>query len=284
MTEMKIGVSAFAWTSVFTERHLSIIPALREHGLQALEIPMFEPSLLPVSAIRRSLEEHEIACTVCAILPPGINPISPDGAVRKRSREHLRRCVETAAQLGASLLGGPLLAPIGYLPAHRPTDEERAWAIEALHGMSELLDRYEVTLSLEPVNRSETFFLRTGAEARALCEAVNHPRIGVTIDTFHANTEEKNVAETISSLAAYLAHLHLSENDRGLLGSGHVDFPAIVKAAHESGYTGCLMIEGFGYSPHEAESPGFLWADKNVSSEAIAFGGAVYLQTLLASM
>ena len=41
------------------------------------------------------------------------------------------------------------------------------------------------------------------------------------------------------------------------------------------------MIEGFGYSPKEANAPGALWADVAVSPEDIAFAGAQYLQGLL---
>jgi D-psicose/D-tagatose/L-ribulose 3-epimerase len=278
---MKIGVSAFAWTSVFTERHLSILPALRQNGIAALEIPMFEPSHLPARAIRDACARHDIDPTVCAILPPGINPISPEPTVRKQSQEHLRRCVEVAAEMGASLLGGPLYAPIGYLPEHRPTAEEWGWAVDAFRQLAESLDSHAITVSIEPVNRAETFFLRTAAEARALCEAVNHPRIGVTIDTFHANIEEKHIAHAVQSLGPYLKHLHLSENDRGLLGSGHVPFPSILNAAASIGYSGYLMIEGFGYSAEEQHGPGVLWADPHVLPDTVASEGARYLRSLL---
>jgi D-psicose/D-tagatose/L-ribulose 3-epimerase len=278
---MKIGVSAFAWTSVFTERHLSVLPALRGNGIAALEIPMLEPSHLPAKAIRDACGQHEIVPTVCAILPPGINPISPEPMVRRQSQEHLRQCVAVAAEMGASLLGGPLCAPIGYLPEHRPTADEWTRAVDAFQQLGESLDSYAMTISMEPVNRAETFFLRTAAQARALCEAVNHPRIGVTIDTFHANIEEKNIAQAVQSLGPHLKHLHLSENDRSLLGAGHVDFPSILNAAASIGYSGYLMIEGFGYSPEEQFGPGVLWAEPHVSPEALAYESATYLRSLL---
>ena len=261
-----------------------LLPALREQGLQAVEIPMFEPSRLPASAIRRSVEDHDMACTVCAILPAGINPISPDKSVREQSRNHLRQCIQVAAELGAHLLGGPLFAPIGYLPEHRPTPDEWSWAVEAFQQLGDLLDSNEITLSIEPVNRSETFFLRTAVEARALCEAIGNLRVGVTIDTFHANIEEKDIAQTVRMLGPHLKHLHLSENDRGPLGTGHINFPSILKAAVESRYEGYLMIEGFGYSTEEMHSPGFLWADTSVSPETLTFQGATYLTELLARL
>jgi D-psicose/D-tagatose/L-ribulose 3-epimerase len=105
--------------------------------------------------------------------------------------------------------------------------------------------------------------------------------VGITIDTFHANIEEKNLAESLRPLAKRLKHIHASENDRGLLGSGHVDFPAIVNVLKEIDYNGYLMIEGFGYSEKEPDAPGALYADPSVSPEDIAFKGATYLRTLL---
>jgi D-psicose/D-tagatose/L-ribulose 3-epimerase len=183
--------------------------------------------------------------------------------------------------LGAKLLGGPLYAPIGYLPEHRPTKDEWTWAVEAFQAIGDVLDSCCVTLSIEPVNRSETFFLRTASEARSLCQAIGHPRIGVTMDTFHANIEERNIAGAVRSLGHELKHLHASENDRGLLGNGHIDFRAIIAALREIGYKGYLMIEGFGYSPDEKSGPGALWADIAVSPEKIASRGAQFLNALL---
>ena len=279
---MKIGVSAFAWTASFTESHLRLLPQVRDYGFSAFEVPMFVPAELPVAALRRAFETTGLDCTVCAILPPAINPISPDPATRRRSRAHLAECIEVAAQLGAHLLGGPLYAPIGYLPGHRPTPDEWKWAVEMFQSLGDLLDQFSLTLSLEPVNRSETFFLRTAAETKALCGAIAHPAVGVTLDTFHANIEEKSLSAAVISLQSQLKHLHVSENDRGLLGTGHIDFRQVLDALRQIGYEGYLVIEGFGASADEPTAPGALWASPDVSPEDIALQGLSYLTKLLA--
>ena len=278
---MKLGVSAFAWTAKFDRSHLRLVPLIKEMGFSGFEIAMFDPADLAVEDIRRAFETSDLECTVCAILPPGVNPISPDAAVRKTSVQHLVRCIETASALGAKLLGGPLYAPIGYLPEHRPTKDEWSWAVDAFQSVCDVLDSCDVTISIEPVNRSETFFVRTAREASSLCDAIGHPRFGVTIDTFHANIEERDIPEALTSIGPRLKHIHASENDRGLLGKGHVDFPGIVAALKKIGYNGYLMIEGFGYSPQEINAPGALWADTSVSPEEIASTGARFLKEVL---
>ncbi len=260
--------------------NLHLVQKVRNYGFDALEIPMFDPMDLATTDLRRAFEASSLDCTICAILPAEINPISPDREMRKRSILHLADCVKTARDIGAPVLGGPLFAPIGYLPQHRPTTDEWKWAIEAFQSLGDLLDETEMTLSIEPVNRSETFFIRTASDAKKLCEAVAHARVGVTVDTFHANIEEKSIAAAVEALGSALKHLHLSENDRGLLGSGHIDFREILRAAARTQYDGYLILEGFGFSEDEPDAPGALWADKHLAPEEFAVQGLDYLKGL----
>ncbi len=278
---MKLGVSAFAWTAKFESSHLALLPSLKEMGIEGVEVPMFDPAALPIRAIRNAFEAAELECLVCAILPTQLNPISPDAFVRRAAIEHLTACIEVAAAMGCRMLGGPLYSPIGYLPEHRPTSEEWRWAVEAFQSLSEPLEACEVNLSIEPVNRSETFFLRTAAEAKRLCEEIGNPRIGVTIDTFHANIEELSIPAAIRLLGPHLKHLHASENDRGSLGRGHVPFPEIVSALREIDYKGYLMIEGFGFDSNEQSAPGYLWAIPDVTPASLAAESYSYLRSLL---
>jgi D-psicose/D-tagatose/L-ribulose 3-epimerase len=280
---MKVGVSAFAWTTKLKKSHLDLLSRLRDRGLEGFEIPLPDHSEIALVDLRRVFERSNLECTVCAILPAEVNPISPDASTRKRALAYLVDCIEKSAQTGAHLIGGPLFAPIGYLPGRRRNENEWDWAVECFQSLGESLDKHEMTLSIEPVNRSETFFLNTVADAKGFSDAVGHPRIGVTIDTFHANIEEKDIAESVASLKGTLKHVHASENDRGLIGSGHIDFRGIIAALQKIEYAGFLIIEGFGYSPDETDSLGALWGDQRVSPEDIAFQGARYLRKVLSS-
>jgi len=274
---IKIGISAFAWTARFTASHLRIFSIVERAGLQGIEIPMLDPKSLPVAGIRSASDATGLECTVCALLPENCNPISPDPALRQNAVDHLKLCIETSAAMGATLLGGPLLAPIGYLPDHRPSREEWSRATDVLQELRGDLEATQITFSIEPVNRSETFFLRTANEAKSFCESVELPIIGITIDTFHSNIEERSIPDAIRQLGARLKHLHASENDRGPLGRGHIPFPAIISALKEIDYGGYIMIEGFGYDPNETNAPGSLWAYQDVSPEALLTESVAYL-------
>ena len=64
-------------------------------------------------------------------------------------------------------------------------------------------------------------------------------------DTHHANIEEKKLGAAIEYIAPKLGHFHISENDRGTPGSGHVDFAEAFATLKKVGYSGWLTIEGF---------------------------------------
>ena len=45
---MKIGISAFAWTAHFDQSHLELLPGIKQMGLNGVEVPMFDPGVLPI--------------------------------------------------------------------------------------------------------------------------------------------------------------------------------------------------------------------------------------------
>jgi D-psicose/D-tagatose/L-ribulose 3-epimerase len=134
-----------------------------------------------------------------------------------------------------------------------------------------------VTLAIEPLNRFETYFLNTAADASALCAQIDHPRIGVLLDTFHTNIEEKDVAAAFHSLGGQLKHVQACENDRGIPGTGHVDFGGIFRSLADMGYDAWITIESLG-SWSELASAAAIWRDLAPSPEAIAFEGLRYLK------
>jgi D-psicose/D-tagatose/L-ribulose 3-epimerase len=280
---MKIGVNSFLWTANFGPEQFSILPQVKEWGFDAFEIPVFDPAKIELRAIRRELDANGLACTICAILPPGLSPIDADAAVRSRTFVHLARCVEFTAEMGANLLSGPVYAPAGYLSGRRRTSDEWNWAVECFQGLGPVLEKNGITLAIEPLNRFETFFLNTLSDTAALCDAIGHPRIGVLLDTFHANIEEKSIPDGCRMLGPRLRHVHACENDRGIPGTGHVDFPGIVKALRETGYDGYLTIESFGFNLPEMSASAAIWRDLAPSPDAIALEGARYLRNLLAN-
>ena len=281
---MKLGVNTFIWSADFGRAQLALLPRIREHGFDGVEIPMFDPAGFPTTDIRDALVANDLECTVCSIIPNGRSLISDDADVRRRTQQHLRDAIQATAEVGAHVIDGPLYSPVGDLRGRRRTPDEWQWAVEGYQSATSTLDAFDVTLAIEPLNRFETYFLNTAADAAALCDEVGHPRVGVAFDTFHANIEEKGFADACRRIGGHLKHVQISENDRGTPGSGHIDWGSLLRALRDLEYDGWLTIESFGPSLGAFSAAVAIWRDIEPTPDSIAFDGIKFLRRALSSL
>src|SRR5712692_357018 len=276
---MKFGVNTFIWAASFDPR---VIPleAIKRHGADGIEVPMFRPEEFDIEGVKRAQRDFALECTMCAVNPPGLNPTSDDPAVRAQSSEHWKRVIGAAARAGIRVVAGPVYAPVGYLPGRRRTADEWRWGVEFFRALDPGLRENGVTLAVEPLNRFETYFLNTAADAVRLVEEAGSSNIGILFDTFHANVEEKDVAAAYRLCGRHLKHVHTCENDRGVPGTGHVDWHGVFAAFKEIGYDGWLTIESFNSTIKELAAATAIWRDLAPSLDDIAFEGVAFLKRL----
>jgi D-psicose/D-tagatose/L-ribulose 3-epimerase len=277
---MKFGVNTFIWTAVFDDSHYALLPGIKKAGFDGVELPLINPDQVDAADIRRVLAENELECTFCSVIPSGLSAIADDAEVRRKTCVHLGTCIKVAAEAGSRLIAGPIYSPVGYLPGRRRNSDEWNRAIECYQSLGDALERNDVALAIEPLNRFETYFLNTADDAAALCEAVGNPRVGVLFDTFHANIEEKDVPSACRRLGRHLLHVHTCENDRGTPGTGHVDWPGVFGVLREMKYDGWLTIESFGFALGELSAAASIWRDLAPTPESIAFEGIKFLRLL----
>jgi D-psicose/D-tagatose/L-ribulose 3-epimerase len=275
---MKYGVTTYIWTAEFLPEHLPLLAGIREGGFDGIELPIFRPDAFPAAEIRKGVEAAGMECTASAVLVDGLNLISDDAGIRQKTVARLRDTVKAAAEAGSKMIAGPVYAPVGYLPGRRRTADEWKWAVEGFQALGDTLTAHDVTLAIEPLNRFETYFLNTAADAGALAEQVNHPKIGILFDTFHANIEEKDIAAACRSLGRHLKHVHTCENDRGAPGSGHVEWPCVFQALRDLNYDGWMVIEGFSFALGDISAAASIWRDIETTPEVIAYDGVRFLK------
>jgi D-psicose/D-tagatose/L-ribulose 3-epimerase len=275
---MKYGINTLLWTAGFDVSHLELLPRFREKGFDGVEIARFDFTGFPAAEIRRVCEREGLQTVLCSALTGELSLVSPDADVRRKAREFLLAGVQTAADIGADTFVGPFCSPVGFHTGQRRTEDEWKRAVEGLQSVTPVLDQYGVTMANEPLNRFETHFLNTASDAVKLCEQVNHGRVGILFDTFHANIEEKSIGEALGNAATWLRHVHSCENDRGIPGSGHVEWSDVFKVLDKIGYDRWLVIESFGSRIPEIAKAACIWRDLAPSSEAIAFEGLAFLK------
>jgi D-psicose/D-tagatose/L-ribulose 3-epimerase len=275
---MKLGVNSFIWSESFDRSNLPLLPRIKGWGFDGVEVPLFRPSEFAAADIRKGLDANDLECTVCSVLLDGLSLISEDADLRRKTQVHLRDVVKAGAEAGARVIAGPLYCPVGYLPGRRRTPDEWKRAVEGHQALGDTLASYGVTFAIEPLNRFETFFLNTAADAAALAGEIDHPQVGILFDTFHANIEEKDIGAGFRRIGKHLRHVHTCENDRGIPGSGHVEWPGVFQALRDIGYDGWLTIESFGFALPNLSAAAAIWRDIEPTPESIASEGIKFLR------
>jgi D-psicose/D-tagatose/L-ribulose 3-epimerase len=275
---MKYGVNTLLWTAAFDGSHLPLLPPIREAGFDGVEIARFAFENFPASEIRRETDKLGLQTVFCSALTGDSSIITDNPWVRSRSLSFLNDGIQVAAELGAKLFIGPFLSAVGLKHGRRRTEDEWKLAVEGLQSLGDTLNRHGVTLAVEPLNRFETYALNTASDAAALCDAVNHPRIGILYDTFHGHIEEKDTGEAIASLGKRLKHVHTCENDRGIPGSGQVRWDKVFPALRAVNYDGWLVIESFGQHVPEIAAAACIWRDLAPTTESIMIDGLAFLK------
>jgi D-psicose/D-tagatose/L-ribulose 3-epimerase len=279
---MKYGVHTFLWTRTFDQSNLNLLPQLKEHGFDGIEIARYHFDNFSTAQIGAEIRRQQLDCTLCCGLTGQYSLISEDASIRQKTLAFLQDAVRVAAELGAQRLVGPLVAPIGSLCGRRRNDAEWEWAIAGLQQLGETLSDHNITLAIEPMNRYQTYFLNTAADAVELCRQVNHPHIGILFDVFHANIEEKNIPAAIRAAGSHLKHLHVCENDRGILGSGHLDWQGLFDALQAIHYNDWVVIESFNFHDAALSGAACVWRDLAPSPAAIAYEGLPFLKDCFA--
>jgi D-psicose/D-tagatose/L-ribulose 3-epimerase len=275
---MNYGINTLLWTAGFDRSHLDLLPRFRDWGFDGVEIARFEFDSFPAADVRRAAEAAGLKTIFCSALTGNLSLVSDDATTRANAAAFIKRGIEVAAEIGADTFVGPYCAPVGYLPGRGRNDEEWKWAVEGLQALGPVLESNGVTLAVEPLNRFETYFLNTVDDAVRLCNEVGHQRVGILFDTFHANIEEKNIGRALAMAGRHVKHVHTCENDRGIPGSGHVEWTDVFEALHTIQYDRWVVIESFGSRIPEIAAAACIWRDLAASSDHIASEGVKFLK------
>jgi D-psicose/D-tagatose/L-ribulose 3-epimerase len=243
--EFKLGMNLLLWGTEIDESLFPVLEQIKSIGYAGVEIPIFNTDPLAWETWRKKLDELSLDRVAVTINGPDNHQISADTSMRNSTLERNKRAVDCAAVIGSKLLTGPFHSALGVFTGKAATEQERAWAKENLYALAEYAQQYGIVLGLEYLNRFESYLVTTTDELVQLVDEINHPNCKLMFDSFHANIEEQNMAAAIKKMANRLVHVQLSENDRGILGRGHVDFKSILLALEEIDYNGMISVEAF---------------------------------------
>jgi len=276
---MKIGMNLLLWTDLVAEPHDGLLEQIKGLGFDAVEIPVFHTAdLAPYERLGRRLKSLGLGATAVTVMTPEANPISPDPKVRAAGVAHLDRVMECGQAFGCEILCGPIHSAIGVFSGNGPTEDEFKAGVETLQKAGEKAQERGIKLAVEYLNRFENYFLTTAAQTSRFVQAVNHPYVRMMYDSFHANIEEKNQAAAIASCKNETIHVHISENDRGVPGTGGVQWDSFWSGIKSSGYDGYLTIEAFGRALPALAAATRVWRDLFPDAMGLCRDGIAFIK------
>ena len=281
---MQIGVSTWVWTSPATTAVLeTLLPHIAELGFDVIELPVEEVGQFDVARVGELARAHGLAVSICAVIGPGRDLLIPGEA--EQGISYLRSCIEIAQTLGSPAVCGPFYSAVGR--CWRSSATERARDVDeiarVLRSLGAHASDHGVVLGVETLNRFETSFLNTTAQALELIDRVDHPAVGLALDVFHMGIEEKHVGDALRAAGRRLVHLQVAENDRGTPGTGSLPWDDVAKALHEIEYPGRVVIETFSDRVEAIARAAAIWRPLAPDSDSLAREGLSFLRALFAA-
>jgi 5-keto-L-gluconate epimerase len=214
-------------------------------GCQGVEIHFRRAEDMNLQAVKRLIADYGLGVPTLGTgmaAGDGLSFSDPRQEIRARTVERVRGHIEFAAEIGSAVTIGILSGKLGSGTAEGRL-RLRTQALESLVEVCGLARRGGVTILLEPLNRYECDYINTLADVVKVADEIGAPNLKLLADTFHMNIEEEDLAASLKAAKPLLAHVHLADTNRQVLGHGHLDGTAVLSALAEIGYQGFLAFE-----------------------------------------
>ena len=246
----QLGIFMNFWEKNWDADHAKYIDKVARIGFDILEFqaqPLLDMTDDHIRELRKRADAAGIRLTYSLGLDPHYDVSSLDESIRQGGVKYLQNIIRKMAVGGGDLLSGVSYAgwgtPDGILDTKEPYLEQ---SVKSMKEIIRVAEDCGVTYCVEAVNRFETCIINTAAEALDYVARVDSPNIGVLLDTYHMNIEEKSFADAIRLVGVErLKSFHTGENNRTAPGRGHLPWDEIFGTLSEIGYKGPIVSEPF---------------------------------------
>ena len=277
----EIGVNTWVWTSPLTDAGVAdLLRRIADMGFDAVELPLENAGDLTVPVVSDVLAETGLTPCVVGAMAPGRDLV--DAPCVADTQDYLRACIDLAAGIGARSVCGPFYAATGRV--WRMDADERQAAYDDLRThLAPVVDHAVargVRLGIEPLNRYETSLVNTVDQALTALGPLLGEGLGLALDSYHLNIEERSSADAVRAAGPHLAHVQVCGSDRGAPGGDQTDWKDLVSALDEVGYDGPLVIESFTADNASIATAASIWRPLAPTQDQLARDGLSFLRSL----
>jgi len=194
------------------------------------------------NTIRQSGLEMPCICTGEIPGQTGLSFMADDRETRVAAIQLAKRVIAFAARWKSLVNLGRFRGRIG-------TEHDRETYLdyfrEAVWETSEYAAQFDVCWVLEPVTSLIHNFITTSAEGITWVKDINHPSFQLMLDIFHQNIDDPSIYSALIDARGMLKHIHISDNNKQMPGTGHLDLNEYLRVLEAIGYDGYLSAELF---------------------------------------
>lgn len=266
---MKLAVSTYSllrWKRENNKTLAQVIDQIGKLDVRGVEFAALSPEeermpFRAAEALSRRAEKNGLAVPSLCV---GAELLQPRSAQAK-TIEHLKRCVDLAAALGAPSMRHDVTRGFGEhsksIRGPKTFDNALKIVVPAIREIADYAADKGVRTSLE----NHGFFMQASERVEKLIKAVDHENFGLTIDMGNFLCVNEDPVKAVKRLAKYaqMAHakdFHIRPKQRmpatgwfatpteialrgAIAGHGEIDIPAELKILKQAGYNGFLSLE-----------------------------------------
>jgi len=199
----KLGANTWIWVSPLTDERLTqLAPRVRDMGFDVVELPIEQLGDWSPEHAAEVLAEHGLGASIAVAMAPGRELCGADADTVATTQAFLRECLDVAATVGAGAIAGPIYTSTGRTWRITPDDRASLYAElrENLKPVAEHAGEVGVKIGIEPLVRYETSLINTVEQALEAIDPLPDS-VGLLLDTYHANVEEKDFAGSFGTTA-----------------------------------------------------------------------------------
>jgi D-psicose/D-tagatose/L-ribulose 3-epimerase len=278
--KIRYGVSTWLWQSPFTTESVALFPKIKAMGFDVVEIPVENPELIDGALVKEALLANGLGAIVCGAFGPTKDFTHEDVGVHKNCFRYIEKCFQLCNQWETDFLAGPMYAAVGKARLKSKEQRKIEWerAVTNLNKVCSIANGYGLSIALEPLNRFESDLINTAEDVMRLIKDINQNNAKVLLDGFHMTIEEKNIKEAIKRVGDKLIHVQVSENHRGVPGTGLTPWNDFKMALVDIDYQGAIVIESFTPEIKELAAAVCIWKNLAANQDEFASEGLQFLK------
>lgn len=216
---------------------------LSSHGYKGVELMVRDVSKLNPSQLSATARDHNLE--VCAVSTGQLRAedgLSLSDLSESKRQQAVSRCKEVVDF--CAMLNVPM--NIGTLRGFQAAQNKASSMASAAKSFEELFRYAEtrnVLIAIEPQNRYTINWLNNVRETLAWMDSFSSPSARIVFDIYHWMLEERDIAESLVLSRDRIAHVQFSDSNRGIPGTGHINFYETIDILDALGYTGFVSIE-----------------------------------------